>query len=140
VKTATASFVGVEDKKEATAHVQTVGSEVRAATLSVTGEKKGASAEAAVNVQGAHVQTANVNVQGKDNSVGARCEQPMLTWLHKVEPAFRQQLILHKVSIDAGNVAIGTHKGAGIGISTRLQCGNIGLTPGRPQTLFLTLA
>ena len=144
VTAAAASFVGVEDKKEATAHVQTVGSEVRAATLSVTGEKKGASAEAAVNVQGAHVQAANVNVQGKDSSVSARatlhaCPASMRAANVDLAPqggtSFQATADFTK-GIDAGNVTIGTHKGAGIGISTRLQCGNIGLTAGPPNLVF----
>ena len=144
VKAATANIVGVEDKKEVTCQVQAVGSEVRAANLSITGEKKGASAEAAVNVQGAHVQTANVNIQGKDSSVGAQAT------LHACAGSVRaanvdvapqggtnfQATADFTAGIDVGNVAVGTHKGGGIGISTRFQVGNVGLTAGPPNLIL----
>ena len=117
---------------------------VSAANFNYVGEKCGASAKAAVKAEGAQLQAANVNVQGKDSSVSAQatvhtCAASMQAANVNISPqggTHLQATADFTAGMDVGNVNIGKHRGGGIGISTRAQIGNVGLSFGPPNLVF----
>ena len=141
VKAATANIIGIEDKKETTAEISAVGSEVDSANFHYVGKKTGASANAQMEVKGAEVKCATVSVEGPDSSVSASANVKLggpSARVANVDFTPQGGTDVHAVAdltagIDAGNVKVGTHKGVGIGFSTRLQVGNICLSAGPPQ-------
>lgn len=141
VKAATANITGIEDKKEMTAEARVVGKQVDAANFKYVHKKTGASAKAKVEAQGAKVQVANVNVEGEDSSLSASANvnvAPASAKLANVNVTPRDGVHFHATAdispgIDAFNVDVGTHKGAGIGVSTKLQFGNVNLSAGPPS-------
>ena len=118
-----------------------MGSEVETANFHYVGKKTGASANAQMEVKGAEVKCATVSVQGPDSSVSASANVKLggpSARVANVDFTPQGGTDVHAVAdltagIDAGNVKVGTHKGVGIGFSTRLQVGNVCLSAGPPQ-------
>ena len=111
------------------------------ANFRIIGKKTGASAEAQMEVKAAEVKCATVSVQGPDSSVSASANLKFggpSAQVANVDFTPQGGADFHAVAdltpgIDAGNVKVGTHKGIGIGFSTRFQVGNICLSAGPPQ-------
>ena len=144
VQVATANVTDTVDKSEVTCEARAGGWEFRAANVSVTRKKTGNSAKATVKAQGAEVQAASVNVQGEDSSVNAQAELKVGAASAKVGTVnvtpkggtnFQAKADLTP-GINAFNVNVGTHKGASIGVSTKFQVGNVGLSSGPPNLIF----
>ena len=144
VKAGTANITDIEDKKEMTAEARAVGKQVDAANFKYVHKKTGASAKAKVEAQGTKVQVANVNVEGEDSSVSASANVNVAAASAQVANVNVTPLggaHFHATAdispgVDAFNVQVGTHKGAGIGVSTKLQFGNVNLSAGPPNLHF----
>ena len=89
-------------------------------------------------------QVANTNVQGQDSSVSARADVNVAAASARIANAniapldgahFHVSADLTP-GVDAFNVNFGTHKGGGIGVSTRAQVGNVCLSAGPPSLVL----
>ena len=138
---ATADITGVMAKVEKQAEAEVVGAEMEVVKASITGIKKGYTATAKAKAKGASLTAGNVDITGVDATVStvatatvaageANLGNVRMGGYQGSRAVASAEL---KAGIDAGNINIGTHSTARVGVSTKVGIGNIDLSIGPPS-------
>ena len=141
---ATADVTGVMTKVDKQVKAEIVGAEMEVGNASTTGIKKGYTAAAKAKAKGASLTAGNVDISGVDTTVSTTATATVAAGeanLGNVRVGGYQgsgavASAELKAGIDAGNINIGTHSTARVGVSTKFGIGNVDLSVGPPSLVL----